>query len=351
MNLPSSFQPGVQRLARSLSAVPWRHPAALAGIGFIVLLVAAAAFVSIREAKGKPIVGGRSPDGKLEYLQVKRAPMRVTLREGALIQPEHRLNVTPPIAGRIDSIAVHNGDTVKQGQVLGWISSTNRAALMDAARAAGGKEIAFWNDVFKPAPLVAPLDGRIISTAVVPGQVVQAAGTVFTMSDHLIVQSNVDETDLKDVWLGQDVEITFDSFPDLTLKGTVHEIAYDATIVNNVTTYLVNIYLNETPAIIRSGVSANVYLIVSDRDGILQVPTDALTPDNEVLVVPGKGETPVLRRIEVGETSGRFTEVLSGLDEGDWIARRVFAVEKAKKKGFSFLNSPSGGSKNDGKKK
>jgi len=87
---------------------------------------------------------------------------------------------------------VANGAAVKQGQVLAWISSTARASLMDAARAAGGKEVDYWNDIYKPAPLVAPLDGHIISTAVVPGQVVIAAQTVFSMSDHLIVQASVD---------------------------------------------------------------------------------------------------------------------------------------------------------------
>ncbi|SDT90178.1 membrane fusion protein, macrolide-specific efflux system [Verrucomicrobium sp. GAS474] len=336
MNLPSP-------LAR-LRAIPWKNPLVLAAVGGVVLIAAVVLFFLFRP--GGLVSGGEA----YEYLQAGRAPMRVTLREGAIIQPEHRLNVTPPIAGRIDSVAVLNGDLVKQGQILGWISSTNRAALMDAARAAGGKEIAFWDDVFKPAPLIAPLDGRIISTAVVPGQVVQAAQAVFTMSDHLIVQSNVDETDLKSVWVGQEVEITFDSFPDMVLKGTVHDIAYDATIVNNVTTYLVNIFLTETPTLIRSGVSANVFLIVSDRKDVLQVPTDALTPENEVLVVPGKGETPILRKIEVGATNGQFTEVVSGLDEGDWIARRAFALQRAKKGGFSFL-APGGKKKDQDKDK
>ena len=194
-----------------------------------------------------------------DYLQVDRGPMRVTLRESAIVAPEHRLTVTPPIPGRIDTINVANGAEVKQGQVLAWISSTDRAALMDAARAAGGKEIKFWEDVYKPAPLIAPLDGHIISTAVVPGQVVVTAETVFTMSDHLIVQAFVDETDLNQVWLGQTVDITFDSFPDAHLTGKVHEIAYDATTVNNVTTYQVNIYLDSTPAYVRSGISANVF--------------------------------------------------------------------------------------------
>jgi len=272
-----------------------------------------------------------------DYVEVVRGPMRVTLRESALVAPEHRLTVTPPIPGRMDTINVVNGEAVKQGQILAWISSTSRAALMDAARAQGGKELKYWEDIFKPAPLVAPLDGHIISTAVVPGQVVVTAQTVFTMSDHLIIQAFLDETDLSQTWLGQHVDITFDSFPDETpLTGKVHEIAYDATTVNNVTTYQVNIFLDNTPAYVRSGVSANVYLLISDRKDVLKIPTDTISPEGTVLVAQGSDQPLEERKIDVGETDGEWTEVKSGLVEGDWLARRVFDIKKADNAGFSF---------------
>jgi membrane fusion protein, macrolide-specific efflux system len=272
-----------------------------------------------------------------DYLRVEKGPMRITLRESGIVAPEHRLNVTPPIPGRIDSVNVDNGVAVKQGQVLAWISSTDRAALMDAARAAGGKEVTFWQDVYKAAPLIAPLDGHIISTSVVPGQVVVAAQTVFTMSDHLIIQANVDETDLNHVRLKQKADITFDSFPDAHLTGKVHDIAYDSTTVNNVTTYLVNIFLDKTPAYVRSGVSTNVFLLVSNRQNILRVPADAITPEGEVLLVKAQDQPPVPQKVTVGLSDGQWTEVLTGLDEGDWIARRIFTLEQAQKNGFSFV--------------
>jgi macrolide-specific efflux system membrane fusion protein len=275
-----------------------------------------------------------------DYLQVERGPLRVTLRESAVIEPEHRLTITPPIPGRIDTINVANGVAVKQGQVLAWISSTDRAALMDAARAAGGTEVKFWEDIYKPAPLIAPLDGHIISTAVVPGQVVVTAETVFTMSDHLIVQASLDETDLNHVWLGQTADITFDSFPDTTLTGKVHEIAYDSTTVNNVTTFLVNIYLDSIPDYVRSGISANVFLLISDRPKVLRIPTDVITPEGNVLLVQGPDQPLISQKITTGETDGTWTEVTSGLNEGDWIARRSFEIKGEQKTGFSFTSDP-----------
>jgi len=52
----------------------------------------------------------------------------------------------------------------------------------------------------------------------------------------------------------------------------------------------------------------------------------------------------------MGLSDGASTEVLSGLNEGDWIARRVFTIQAAQKSGFSFLPDWSGG-KNSKKKK
>ena len=306
------------------SYLNWKYTSLAAGA---LLVLGVITWLIIRANENEPVY---------DYLQVERGPLRVTLRESAVVEPEHRLNVTPPIPGRIDTVNVANGVPVKQGQVLAWISSTDRAALMDAARAAGGKEVDFWKDIYKPAPLIAPLDGYIISTAIVPGQVVVAAQTVFTMSDHLIVQANVDETDLNHVSLGQHVDITLDSFPDAQLSGKVHEIAFDSTTVNNVTTYLVNIFLDSTPSYIRSGISANVYLLISDRKDVLRIPTTAITPEGDVLVVPGPGQEPQAQQVTLGLSDGSWTEVLSGLNEGDWIAMRSFNLQKADKSGFSF---------------
>ena len=272
-----------------------------------------------------------------DYLQVDRGEMRVTLRESGEVQPEHRLSITPPISGRVDTISVDDGAMVKQGQVLALMSSTDRAALIDAARQAGSKEFKFWQDIYKPAPLIAPLDGRIIATDVVPGSVVVPAQTIFVMSDHLIVQANVDETDLDHVWLGQKVDVTFEGFPDARLTGTVNKIAQDSTTVNNVTTYLVNIFLDSTPDFVVSGLSTDLDFQVSDRKTVLRVPTDALTPEGQILVVSAPGARPALRSVKVGATDGFYTEILSGLQEGDWIARQQFALQKQTNSGFSFM--------------
>ncbi len=170
-----------------------------------------------------------------------------------------------------------------------------------------------------------------------PGEVVVTAQTVFTMSDHLIVQANVDETDLDQIWVGQKVDVTFEGFPNAKLTGSVHEIAQDSTTVNNVTTYLVNVFLDQTPTFVVSGLSTDLFFHVSDRKNVLRVPTDSLTPEGDILVVKSPGAQPVTQQIKIGATDGTYTEILSGLQEGDWIARQQFALQKQVNNGFSFM--------------
>lgn len=271
-----------------------------------------------------------------EYQAVKRGDLKVTLQQTGTVLPEHKLTVTPPIAGRVDSVDVEDGDMVEQGQVLAWISSTERAALIDAARSAGEKEYDYWKDIYKAAPLLAPLAGRIISTEVVPGQVVVAAQASFVMSDRLIVEANVDETDLYQIKNEQGVDITLDGFPEAKLKGKVHKIAYDSVTVNNVTTYKVEVYLDETPDYVRSGLTANVFFLLADVKNVVRVPADALVSGDSMWVAKEEGGKPELRKIETGLSNGRFVEIRSGLQEGEWVAKEKYAL-KAAKTGFSFM--------------
>lgn len=294
--------------------------------GLLVAVLAAAAVTAWKMKSSAPVY---------EYQQVERGDLRVTLQQTGTVVPEHKLTVTPPIGGRVDSVEVDDGDMVKQGQVLAWISSTERAALIDAARSAGEKEYNYWKDIYKAAPLLAPLDGRIISTQVVPGQVVVAAQSAFVMSDRLIVQASVDETDLFQIKKDQRVEVTLDGFPKARLKGRVNKIGYDAVTVNNVTTYKVEVELDETPDFVRSGLTSNVFFLIAEAGKVVRIPVDALVSQDSVWVARANGAKPELKKIETGLGNGRFVEVKSGLAEGDWLAKPRFQLKTAPT-GFSF---------------
>ena len=104
---------------------------------------------------------------------------------------------------------------VKTGQTLALMSSTERAALLDAAQTQGPEAIKYWEDVYKPTPLLSPIDGEVIVSKDYPGQTITASDVIVVLSDHLIVQAQVDETDIGKIKLGQEVTLSLDAYPQI----------------------------------------------------------------------------------------------------------------------------------------
>jgi macrolide-specific efflux system membrane fusion protein len=264
--------------------------------------------------------------------------IQTTITTTATVTPENRLQIKPPVNGRVDKILVQEGDYVKVGQTLALMSSTERATLLDAARGESKEQLAYWEDAYKPTPLLAPINGQVIVQTVQPGQTVTTSDAVTVLSDRLIVQAQVDETDVGKVKLGQAAVISLDAYPDIKIKGTVEHIYYESEIVNNVTIYQVNIIPERVPPIFRSGMSANVDIIEQRKENVLLIPLEAAKQDMEgsfVLVSQGNVEKPVKRRVQLGISDDKNVEVISGLEATDKIVIATKTYQPPKDTGAS----------------
>jgi len=236
------------------------------------------------------------------------------------VQPQNRLEIKPPISGRIEEILVKEGERVRIGQIVARMSSTERAALLDAARAQGKETLKYWQEAYKTTPLIAPIDGEVIVRAVEPGQTVTSNDAVIVLSDRLIVKAQVDETDIGKVKLGQGAIISLDAYPGQKVKSKVDHISYESKIVNNVTIYEVDMLPERVPDVFRSGMSANVDIIEKSKEDVLLIPLGAVKKDKEgSFVLLGQGKKPAKRRIELGISDERNVEVISGIEAEDKI--------------------------------
>src|SRR5579883_1823421 len=93
---------------------------------------------------------------------VKKGEIEETVEATGSVLPLNRVEVKPAISGRIEKLLVDEGSTVKAGQIIAWMSSTDRAAILDAARAQGPEVLAKWQEDRKSTPIIAPLPGLII---------------------------------------------------------------------------------------------------------------------------------------------------------------------------------------------
>ncbi len=258
-----------------------------------------------------------------QKVRVTRGNLQVTVQDTGNVQPLNEVQIIPPVAGRVDQILVDEGAHVKKGQVLAWMSSSDRAALLDMARAKGPQELKYWEDVYKPTPIVAPVSGMIINRNVVEGQTVSQSTDVYDMSDRLIVVADVDETDLGRISDGQKALVTVDAYPEMPFACRVMMITHEAVKVNNVVCYYVKLSPENAPAELRAGMTANVNFIVKDDRGVLLLPAWAVKGAENTslsLLVQNDPKKPAQKtRVSLGDADGSNVEVLSGLSEGDTV--------------------------------
>ncbi|GIW11149.1 MAG: hypothetical protein KatS3mg061_2206 [Dehalococcoidia bacterium] len=171
------------------------------------------------------------------------------------------------------------------------------------------------------AILVAPFDGVVSALTASPGEVV-GSNPFLTLVDptNLRLDVNVDENDVARLDLGQAATITLDALPGRTYRGRVIAIAPVATIQQGVASYPVSLQI-EQPEGVKAGMTANVQIIVEERQNVLLVPARAVRTQGrersvDVLLADGRVET---RRVRVGVSNDQQTEILEGVREGEQV--------------------------------
>ena len=273
----------------------------------------------------------KAPEINYEEIKVEKGNISVEILATGTVQPENRLEIKPPVAGRIEKVLVDEGEKVTKGQILAWMSSNERAALIDSARALGKKELARWEKLFRPTPVMAPIDGNIILRNVEEGQSFTTNDPILVMSDRLTVKAQVDETDMALIKLKQKASIILDAYSEKGIPAKVDQIAFEAKTVNNVTTYLVDVLPENTPDFMRSGMTANVNFLLQEKKGVINVPLDVITTEEDIsrVLIKGPQEEIFEREVKTGITDGKIIEILEGLSEGDIVLKEVRGPKKS----------------------
>jgi macrolide-specific efflux system membrane fusion protein len=287
---------------------------------FILLALAGGGFWAYQMHKKKTEAANEAQ--KFIPAKVELKTLRRTVGSTGEVRPENRLNVKSPISGRIEMLLVHEGDVVKKDQIVAWVSSTERATLLDTARAKGEDEVKYWEGIYKAAPLVAPLAGTVINRGFEPGQTITANDAVLVIADRLILVGQVDETDIGQIFPGQQVAVKLDAYPDAVFEGVVKSIAYDSKMVNNVTMYEVDVTPKNLPDFARSGMTATLTFLIEEHKDVPAVPTASLEyrKDKTFVRLPAKDDKePEARPVKTGLSENSFTEIVSGLAAGEQV--------------------------------
>ena len=184
----------------------------------------------------------------------------------------------------------------------------------------------------------APASGVISERPVKVGQFVQQGSLIAGLTDmkSLYIEAAMDEADAGNVALGDEAVLKMDAFPGLAFRGSVYVISplvqgkqYEAK------TFQVRIRLvpeqstktelsAATPAalrLVKPGMSADVEIIAKRLKGALAVPAQSIFEGEGgghfvYVIKDGRAR---LREVTIGMQGTDYTQILSGLNEGDQV--------------------------------
>ncbi len=128
----------------------------------------------------------------------------------------------------------------------------------------------------------APIAGVIIKRTIDLGQTVAASFStpnLFQIAQDLTkmqIDTNVSEADVGALKQGQAARFVVDAYPDREFDATMRQFRLAATVVQNVVTYNVVLDVENKEELLKPGMTAQVRLVVGNRQNVLRIPTAAL---------------------------------------------------------------------------
>ena len=182
--------------------------------------------------------------------------------------------------------------------------------------------------------LKAPFDGVIakingeLNEYVTPSPVgVQIPPTVDLIENNCYyVSAPIDEVDAAEVRVGMETRITLDAFKDRKFEGSVRRISpYVLDLEKQARTVDIEASFSNPEDIkdLLAGYSADVEIILATGSDTLKIPTESIVDGNSVYIF-SKDENVVRQTpITIGLANWAYSEVLSGLKEGQSVVVNV----------------------------
>lgn len=335
-----------------------------------------------KEGKAAEAHAGDEPKVTLSEEQIKSSnialvdagPGRVRLAlqlPGEIRYNEDRTaHVVPRVGGVVESVSANLGQQVRKGQILAVIASSavseQRSELLSAqrrlalAQSTYAREKKLWDErisaeqdllqarqVMQEAEIAvgnarqklmamgtdaggagalnryeirAPFDGMVMEKHIALGEAVKEDAQVFTLSDLSTVwaEINVAAKDLPFVRVGGRARVTATAF-DAKADGT---IAYVGSLIGEQTrTARGRVVLPNPQGAWRPGLFANVEITASEAEVAIAVPNDAIQiiESNPSVFIRTKDGF-AARRVQLGRSDDRFTEIIKGLAKGESLA-------------------------------
>ena len=258
----------------------------------------------------------------------------ISSTNSATFNYKEQRTLTASTAGTVASIYVPEGGAVaKDGIVLELAGEDLEETIQNAYESLRSREISMRNaeETLANYTITAPISGTVIQKNYQAGETVESGKDMCIIYDmaYLEMTINVDELDINQISVGQDVSVTADSV-DGVFNGKITRVSMVGKTDGGTTTYPVTVQVEEYGAL-RPGMNVNAEIVVEQATDSIAVPNAAIERGDVVLVTTASPsaanaiadmpapEGYVYVQVETGVSDENYTEITSGLQEGDII--------------------------------
>lgn len=197
-----------------------------------------------------------------------------------------------------------------------------------ATLSSGGEGRSSASSALSDMIISSPIGGIVLSrnvdegSAVIPLSSAYGGTSLMTLADvsSMHFEGDVDESDVAKITEGMAAKVFVDAYPETVFTGVLTRIAPQGVKQEGVVNFNVEAELDGDTRLLRTGMSADVQLVLQERSDVLTLPEGAVIYEGDSTFVEIAGEAavggPMRTPVEVGLSDGIRTEITKGLEEG-----------------------------------
>jgi multidrug efflux pump subunit AcrA (membrane-fusion protein) len=261
------------------------------------------------------LAAGQEKKGGTETAEAPLLSVRTAMAEKRTLSAFLELNGDIVSAREADAFPDVSGKLIQVNVVLGtWVRKGDVIALIDPSRPGA---------VYMNSPVHAPLSGIVSEVPVSAGMIVSPNTPITTVSaiDNLEITARIPEREVACLKNGLKADVTLQAYPGEIFSAAISRVA---PILDSATrTKLIVFAFDQHDSRINAGMFARIRLNTKTYENILVVPAEALISKRGESIVfilrDGMSGPPLaeLRKVTVGVSLNGWTEIKSGLSEGE----------------------------------